>query len=99
MMLGGLMVPTSMLPGSLARVSALLPASHSMEAFAGLAYRQPTTWDPAWPVMVLLAGGAVAFIMAVYLFSWDSQNATRKAPPAAALLALAPYVAAALFLA
>lgn len=98
MMLGGLMVPTSILPASLARMSALLPASHSMEAFAGLAYRQPTTWDPVWAMMVLLAGGILAFIVAAYLFSWDSQNATRKAPPAAALLALAPYVAAALFL-
>jgi ABC-2 type transport system permease protein len=95
MMLGGMMVPTSMLPGSLARFSALLPASHSMQAFLGLAYQQETSWDPLLALAVLLADGLLAFVVSVYLFSWDSQNASRR-PKAAALLALAPYIAAAL---
>jgi ABC-2 type transport system permease protein len=99
MMLGGMMVPTSMLPPSLAKVSALLPASHAMQAYMGLAYRQTTDWSPLWALIVLTAGGVLAFVMAAYLFNWDSQNSTRRAHPALALLALAPYVAAALILA
>ncbi len=99
MMLGGMMVPTSMLPQSLARLSALLPASHAMQAFIGLAYRQTTSWDGLWALAVLAAGGALAFVMAVVLFSWDSQNVTRRLPAASAWLAMAPYVVAALLLA
>jgi ABC-2 type transport system permease protein len=99
MMLGGMMVPISMLPPALAKVGALLPASHAMQAFMGLAYRQATEWDPVWAVIVLLAGGIMAFVMAIYLFSWDSQNATRRGHPALALLALVPYVLGALVLA
>lgn len=98
MMLGGMMVPASMLPPSLAKVSGLLPASHSMQAFMGLAYRQATDWDPLGALLVLVAGGVLSFAMAVYLFSWDSQNSTRRAHPALALLALVPYILGALFL-
>ncbi len=99
MMLGGMMVPISMLPPSLGKVSALLPASHAMQAFMGLAYRKATDWDPVWALVVLMAGGLAAFAMAVYLFSWDSQNATRRAHPVVALLALVPYVVAAFLIA
>jgi ABC-2 type transport system permease protein len=96
MMLGGMMVPTGMLPASLAAASRLLPASHAMQAYLGLAYREVTNWDPIWAVGVLLAGGLLAFIMAVYLFNWDSQNKSRRASPLVALLALVPYITAAL---
>lgn len=99
MMLGGMMVPLSMLPASLARLSALLPASHAMQAFMGLAYRQSTVWDGTMALLVLLAGGVCAFVAAVALFNWDSQNVTRRLPAPSALLAMAPYVAAALLLA
>ncbi len=95
MMLGGMMVPTSMLPASLARFSALLPASHSMQAFMGLAYQQETAWNPTLALAILLAGGILAFVLSVYLFEWDSQN-TQRRPKALAVLALAPYIAAAL---
>jgi ABC-2 type transport system permease protein len=99
MMLGGMMVPTSMLPASMARLSALLPASHAMQAYLGLAYQRTTQWSPWAALAVLALGGLLAFTAAVYLFSWDSQNSTRRGHPALALLALVPYVAAVLLLA
>jgi len=99
MMLGGMMVPISLLPPSLAKVGALLPASHAMQAFMGLAYKQATEWSPVGALLVLIGGGILAFALAAYLFSWDSQNATRRAHPAVAVLALVPYIAAALLLA
>lgn len=99
MMLGGMMVPTTMLPANLAKISALFPASEAMQAFMGLAYKQETVWDPVVSLLILLAGGILAFVMSVYLFSWDSQNSTRRGHPALALIALVPYIAAVLFLA
>jgi ABC-2 type transport system permease protein len=92
MILGGLMLPTSMLPPSLQKVAMLLPSTYSMQAFMGLAYQQTTTWNPLWSLAVLLGGGALAFIMAAYLFNWDNQNVTRGRPKALALIAMIPYV-------
>ncbi len=48
--------------------------------------------SPGSRVGILLAGGAMAFGLAVFLFSWDSKNATRRAHPALAALAWLPYV-------
>ena len=98
MMLSGMMVPLSMLPAGLARMAAVLPPTHGMQAMMGLAYQQLTPWNPAWSVLVLAAGTILSFVMAVYLFNWDSQNATRRRHPALALIALAPYVVSALLL-
>ncbi|TFD70899.1 ABC transporter permease [Cryobacterium gelidum] len=92
MILGGLMLPANILPPTLAQVALLLPTTHAMDAFAGLAMGQATT-QPWWSLAILVAGGAVAFVLAVALFSWDPKNAERRAHPAWALLALAPYAA------
>jgi ABC-2 type transport system permease protein len=96
MMLSGMMVPTSMLPAVLRKVGLLLPSTYAMHAFQGLAQGQTPGVNPWAAVGILLAGGALAFGMALYLFSWDSQNATRRGHPALALVALLPYVVGAL---
>jgi hypothetical protein len=41
---------------------------------------------------MLFVSGVLAFGLAVYLFSWDSRNTTRRGHPLLALLALLPYV-------
>ncbi|MBI5291285.1 MAG: ABC transporter permease [Chloroflexi bacterium] len=92
MLIGGLMLPLSLLPKAILPFSALLPTSHAMQAFLGLAYDQPTTLNPFVSLGVLLAGGALAFGLAIYLFNWDSRNQTRQGHPLMALLALAPFV-------
>ncbi len=92
MLIGGLMIPSSMLPGALGKVGLLLPATHAMNAFQGLAQNQVTAFDSLWSVIILLAGGILSFGLANYLFCWDSQNKTRRGHPALALLALLPYV-------
>jgi ABC-2 type transport system permease protein len=94
MLIGGLMVPISMLPPAVQPLTALLPSSHAMQAFLGLAYRQETTFDPIVSVIVLSVSMVLAFGLAIYLFNWDSKNKTRHGHPLMALLALAPYVAA-----
>jgi len=91
MLIGGLMLPYSMLPDALGKVGLLLPATHAMNVFQGLAQNQAAAFDPLWSVLILLAGGILSFALANYLFCWDSRNTTRRGHPALALLALLPY--------
>jgi len=92
MLLGGLMMPVSVLPESVRPFAGLLPSSHAMQAFAGLAFGQETVFDPVRSVIILATSGILAFGLAIYLFNWDSRNAARRGHPLLALLAAVPYV-------
>jgi ABC-2 type transport system permease protein len=92
MILGGLMLPVSILPAALAKVALLLPTSYAMDAFSALAMGQAAT-HPWWSLAILASGGTVAFGTAALLVSWDPRNATRRAPVAWAALAVVPYMA------
>lgn len=91
-MIIGVMIPHNMLPDTLSKVALLWPATHSMNVFQGLAQHQVTAFNPLWSVLVLLAGGILSFVLANYLFCWDSKNRTRRGHPALASLALLPYI-------
>jgi len=93
MLLGGLMLPYSMLPAIAGKFAQLLPATHAMNAFNGLAMGGVADFSPWGSVIVLLTSGLLSFALAVYLFSWDSRNTTRRGHPLLALLAWLPYVA------
>jgi ABC-2 type transport system permease protein len=92
MLLGGMMMPLSVLPEIAGKFALLLPAAHAMNAFNGLAMGTEATVSPWGSVIVLLAAGILAFGLAVYLFSWDSRNSTRRGSPWLALLVLLPFV-------
>jgi ABC-2 type transport system permease protein len=96
MLLGGLMVPWDRLPPVPARLGLLLPATHAMNAFEGLAMGGAADFSPWLSIAALLAGGALGFALAAWLFSWDPQATSRRGHPALALLVLLPYAAAAL---
>ncbi len=98
MLIGGLMLPYSMLPDVLGKIGLLLPATHAMNVFQGLGQNQVAAFDPLWSVLILLVGGILSFALANYLFCWDSHNRTRRGHPALALLALLPYVAGVILL-
>ena len=85
-------IPASVLPDAVMRVAQLLPPIHAMNAFRGLAMGLTTNFAPLGSLVILATGGVLAFGLAIYLFSWDSQNETRRGHPALALLALLPYV-------
>jgi len=99
MLLGGLMIPYSMLPEAVGKVSQLLPATQAMNAFRGLAMGRKADFAPWGSVLLLLISGILAFVLAIYLFSWDSRNAERRGNPMLALLALVPYAAGIVLLA
>ena len=92
MLIGGLMIPYSMLPRVAQIAAQLLPSTHAMNAFKGLAMGQEADFWPWGSVIILVAGGATAFGLAYYLFRWDSQHSKRRLPTVVALLlALVPY--------
>ncbi len=92
MLLGGMMLPVQMLPESVRPIAGLLPTTHVMQALLGFGYRQDTALHPAASVAILLAGAVLALGLAIYLFSWDSRNTSRRGHPALAVLALVPFV-------
>ncbi len=99
MLLGGLMFPYSLLPAAAGKFAQLLPATQAMNAFTGLAMGKVPAFSPWGSVSMLIASGVLAFGLAVYLFSWDSRNTTRRGPTWLAWLVLLPYVVGILVLA
>lgn len=77
-MLGGIMVPKEALTGLLAKVGGMMPSTHLMVVYNGMAMGKGPSAAVIISVLVLLATGLLAFLLASYLFSWDSQNSTRR---------------------
>lgn len=92
MLIGGLMVPLSILPESVQPFAALLPTTHAMQAMLGIAYEVQSVFNPWVCIVVLLASTILAFGLSVYLFNWDSKNQSRRGHPLMAFLVLIPYV-------
>ncbi len=93
--LGGIMVPTSILPPALQRISLLLPATHCMKVFTGLA--MPDAGTVPWLSLGVLAASIVlSFGLSALLFEWDSRAAAPSRKAWLALLGAAPFVAAAI---
>jgi ABC-type multidrug transport system permease subunit len=92
MLLGGLMIPYSMLPGAAGKLSQLLPATHAMNAFKGLAMGMPADFSAWGSIIVLVLTGVMGFGLALYLFSWDSRNTRRSGPVWLAFLVLLPSI-------
>lgn len=91
MLIGGLMIPLSMLPPGIQPLSALLPSTQAMQAIQGLAYGRETLIPPLAGLAALAGGALFSFGLATYLFNWDTRNASRRGHPAMALLAWIPY--------
>ncbi len=90
MLIGGVMLPFSMLPETAASVAQLLPVTHAMNAFNGLATGGTADFSPSWSLLALFIVGSLAYLLAWFLFSWDGRNTERRGHPALALLALLP---------
>jgi ABC-2 type transport system permease protein len=93
--LGGFMMPTRMFPAVLQRLSLLLPATHAMRLFAGMA--MPGGTEIPWlSIGVLSSSVVLSFGLAALLFEWDTRAAAPSRRAWLAVLALAPYAIAAL---
>jgi len=98
MLLGGLTIPSNMLPGSLIFFGKLLPTTYAMNAFKNLAYNQPADFNVPVSILILVAGGLLSSILALLLFKWDNNDRSELKNPAFALIALIPYILGAIFL-
>jgi ABC-2 type transport system permease protein len=92
MLLGGMMIPYSMLPKAMAKIAQLLPATQAMNAFRGLAQNLTTDFNPLGSLFILFTSGILAFALALYLFNWDRRNTNQRGHPLLALLVLLPYI-------
>jgi len=97
MILGGLMLPYNMLPAAAGKFAQLLPATQAMNAFKGLAMGKVADFSAWGSLIALLVSGLIAFVLAAFLFRWDSHNTARKGHPLMALLVLLPFVVGILF--
>lgn len=86
------MLPFSMLPVAAQKLALLLPATQAMNAFRGLAMGVPGDFSGWGSIAILFSGGLLAFGLAIFLFSWDSRNTTRRGNTLLALLAMLPFV-------
>jgi len=91
MLLGGLMIPWDRVPAVPARVALLLPATHAMNAFKGLAMGGAADFNPWFSIAALLTGGALGLALAAWLFCWDRHTTSRRGHPVWAFLVLLPY--------
>jgi len=98
MLLGGLMLPYSMLPDIAGKFAQLLPATHAMNAYNSLAMLKSVDFTPWGSILVLLSTAFLAFALAAYLFSWDSRNTTRRGNTLLGFLVLLPAIAGIFFL-
>lgn len=88
--LGGITVPTSMLPGGLQKVALLLPATHAMRVFNGLA--MPGAAEAPWlSIGVLAASVVLSFALSALVFEWDARVSVPSRKAWAAILAILPF--------
>jgi ABC-2 type transport system permease protein len=98
MLIGGVMIPYSMLPASMQTFARVLPTPHAMNAFLDLAFNMSVDLPP-WGSLALLAASSILnFGLAGYLFNWDSHNQTRRGNPLWAVLAILPYALGVIYL-
>jgi ABC-2 type transport system permease protein len=90
--IGGLMVPRSALTGALAKIGSLMPSTYSVQIYDTLVRGTGGDAKVILSVVVLLAGGILAFALASYLFSWDSHNTTRRGSAWLASVVAVPFV-------
>jgi hypothetical protein len=93
-LLGGIMVPSSAMPAVFRKIGLLLPTFHVMRLFDSLAYSRGP--PPASSLAVLSASIGLSLLLAARLFQWDARAAQPSRKVWMALLALVPYLAAAL---
>lgn len=97
-LLGGLMMPASVLPEGVRRAALLMPATHAMGLFAAWGGMAGAAAGAAWRSAAVLSGSAVlSGVLAAWIFQWDPRAQTPNRRAFAALLAVVPYAASALW--
>ena len=91
MLLGGVMMPSSVLSEGVQRAALLLPTTYSTNALNAAYSGQQAVYSLQGSLMILVLGGIVSFTLAAYLFTWDSKT-TNTLHNLASLAVIIPYV-------
>lgn len=67
-MLGGIMFPASMLPGALRTAGYIIPSTHAVQAFTGLAFGMSVDFSALLSLVILAGIGAAAVLLAALRF-------------------------------
>ncbi|ARC86487.1 ABC-2 type transporter family protein [Clostridium argentinense CDC 2741] len=78
MLIGGLMLPTSNLPSSLAKAGRLLPTSYAMDLFEALNETGNASFGSGISIAILLLSGLISYVLAIYLYRSDSNYRSKK---------------------
>jgi ABC-2 type transport system permease protein len=74
LLLGGLMFPSSMLPGPMMWLGRLFPATHAMEAFFSWAYGLESKVAPAVSLVAAVAIGIIVLVLAIWRYNRISRT-------------------------
>ena len=98
MMIGGLMIPTDSLPGSLSKIGAIWPSTYPIDIYNAIANGAGLDAKATGAIIITLAAGLLAFFLAHYLYSWDTQNTDRKGSSWLAAIVVLPLIVGAFVL-
>ncbi|OGO77962.1 MAG: hypothetical protein A2Y23_04430 [Clostridiales bacterium GWB2_37_7] len=91
MLLGGVMMPSSVLSKGVQKAAMLLPTTYSTNALNAVYSGQPAVYNVQGSLIILALGGIISYVLAAYLFTWDSKtsNSLRNLGGLAILI---PYI-------
>lgn len=97
MILGGVMMPSSILSKGVQKAAMLLPTTYSTNTLNAVYSGQQATFSLQGSLIILTLGGMISYALAAYLFTWDSKtsNSMRNL---AGLGVLIPYILGIIFL-
>ena len=91
MLLGGVMMPSSVLSPGVQKAAMLIPTSYSTNALNAVYSGQQAIYSLPSSLVILALGGIISYGLAAYLFTWDSKN-SNSMRNLAGLTVLIPYI-------
>lgn len=98
MLIGGLMFPSNLLPGSIEVFSKLLPTTYAMNAYKALTTNNATSMNPMISLGILFSSGIISLYLSWYLFRLDNNDILKSKNKILAIGALVPFILGAIFI-
>lgn len=96
MLIGGLMLPSSQLSETLKKIGELLPSTYAMDLVLALNHKEAANYSSLRSMILLLSTGVLSYLIAYYLFRFDSNDKSRL--KIVAILAFLPFIIQIIFM-
>lgn len=90
MLLGGVMMPTSVLSETVQKASKLIPTTYATNALGAIYSGQQAVFSLQGSLLILALGGVISYGLAAYLFTWDNKT-TKVLKNLLGLVAIIPF--------